>query len=107
MKKQLRISKISIEIPRMGDEIWVHVTIQEVQWNDELTKIMNVVPRSEYIHRTATDTAMNIIPYFDPVLNHQDNISGYGLHMAVEKMGMTWVQEVMGGEFDEAGKLWL
>ena len=107
MKTQLRMSKISIEIPNLGDEIWVHVTVQEVQWNDDQTKVLNVLPRSEYIHRKASVTATELIEVFDPILKQDIAMSGYGLHLAIEQMGMDWVQEDMGGTFDEEGKLWL
>jgi len=107
MKSQIRMSKISIEIPNLGDEIWIHVTTQEVQWDDAKEKVLNVVPRTDYIHKKASATAMNITEVFDPVLQKELIQSGYGLHLSIEKMGMAWVQEYLGGTFDEAGKLWL
>jgi len=107
MKTQVRISKISIELPNLGDEIWIHVTTQEVQWNDEKTKVLNVVPRHDYIHKTAAETAMDLTTVIDPVLQKELTQSGYGLHLSIEQMGMKWVQEDVGGTFDEAGKLWL
>ena len=107
MKSQIRISKISIEMPKLGDEIWIHVTTQEVQWNDEKTEILNVVPRSDYIHKTASGTSMHTTTVIDPILKKEITQSGYGLHLSIEKMGMKWVQEALGGSFDEAGKLWL
>ena len=108
MKTQIRISKISIEIPKLGDEIWIHLTTQEVQWNDEKTEILNVIPRHDYIHKTARATAMDLTTVFDPVLQKEITLSGYGLHKSIEQMGMKWVlEDVENGVMDEEGKIWV
>lgn len=106
MRTQIRIDKITFEVPRIGDEIWVHMELQRVEWHDDRDEIANVIPRAEYVHKTAADMATKIITYTDPVLQHEDNISGYGIHLALEKLAMQCIQENVGGTFDEEGKLW-
>ena len=107
MKTQLRIPKISIEVPRMGDEIWVHLTVQKVEWDDEKINVLNIIPRSNFVHDTASNTAGQVTTIYDPILKKEITFSGYGLHLGLEKMCMALVNEKCGGEFDEAGKLWL
>lgn len=107
MHTQIRIDKITIEVPSIGDEIWVHLEVQEVQWNDDKTEVLNVVPRSQYSHRTAASQAPIIHTITDLVLQKEITISGYGVHKALEDMVMDVVKEDHGGTFDEAGDLWL
>jgi len=107
MPTQLRIPKISIEVPRVGDDIWVHITVQKVEWDNGKANIINVTPRSDFIHDTAANTAQKRSTIFDPILQKEVTFSGYGLHLGIEKMCMELVQDHSGGEFDEDGLLWL
>lgn len=107
MHTQIRIDKITIEVPSIGDEIWVHLEVQEVQWNDDKTQVLNVVPRSQYSHRTAASQAMIIHSIYDMVLQKDVVVSGYGVHKALEDMVMDVVKEDHGGTFDENKNLWL
>jgi hypothetical protein len=104
---QIRIDKITIEVPSIGDEIWVHLEVQQVQWNDDKTKVLNVVPRAEYSHRTAASQAMVMHPIMDIVQQKEIIISGYAVHKGLEQMAMDIVQQDHGGAYDEDGTLWL
>lgn len=106
MLTQIRIDKITIEVPSIGDEIWVHMELQEVQWNDEKTKVLNVVPRSNYVHKKATDIALLMVDLADPVTGLTGKISGAGIHSSLELLAMSCAQEKVGGVFDEEGILW-
>lgn len=107
MHTQIRIDKITIEVPSIGDEIWVHLEVQKVEWDEEKKNIMNVAPRSQYSHRTVASQAMIINSVTDLVLQKEIAISGYGVHKALQNMVMDVIKEDHGGTFDEGGDLWL
>lgn len=107
MHTQIRIDKITIEVPSIGDEIWVHLEVQEVQWNDDKTEVLNVVPRAQYSHRTARSQAMIMHSITDIVQQKEVTISGYAVHKGLEHMAMDIVQQDHGGTYDEGGVLWL
>ncbi|RLD00695.1 MAG: hypothetical protein DRI46_06795 [Chloroflexi bacterium] len=106
MKTQIRISRIIIEIPRLNEEIWIHVVCQEVKWDDEKQKVLSVVPRTHNVHTTAKAMAKSTVPLVDPFAGGE-TISGYGVHLALKGLAIGLMQDKFGGTVNDEYELWL
>ena len=97
MPTKLRAQQIVIDIPREGEEAWIHVVIQEVQ-KDTTGKVLNIIPRHEFLHKSGVEIAQEVYDYADPILGTHGNISGYGLQLAIASAVTKWMQDIEGGE---------
>ena len=93
---KLRSQQIIIETPREGEEAWVHIVVQDVI-KDVDGNVLNIIPRSRQIHKTASEIATEIYPFVDPVLGNEGNISGYGLYNAIAMAVTQWMLIGFGG----------
>ena len=97
MSTKLRSQQIIIETPREDAEAWVHIIVQEVV-KDEDGKVLNIIPRSNQIHKTATEIAFETYLFDDPILGKTgETISGVGLYNAIASCVRLWMIEKFGG----------
>ena len=82
MTEKLRASKITIEIPKVNSEPWVHVTVNKMFLNSN-NEVINNQPRFDYISKPLSNVGMNTYQFTDPVTQADINISGYGLAQAI------------------------
>lgn len=98
MKKKLRAQQIVIDLPREGQEAWVNIVIQEVIRSED-GEVVNIIPRANFIHKTAQDIAYDVVQFNDLVLGRENyNISGYGLYSAIQSAVTKWMMDEFGGE---------
>ena len=82
MTEELRASKITIEIPKVDSDPWVHLTVNKMFYDDNM-ELVNNVPRFKYLSKPMSEIATNTYAFFDPVLQKEVTISGYGIAMAI------------------------
>ncbi len=104
MRTRLRTSKIVIETPKVDSEPWVHITIQQVLENDE-GKIVNIVPRFDYISKPLSEIFLTVTPYLDPVLQKEDEISGGGMVTVLTGIISKWIAESHNGKILPDGSI--
>ena len=105
MRTKLRTQQVVIDMPKEGQDIWMHITLQKVDKDDEGNTV-NVSPRNEQIHKIASKMATDMYTFFDPVQQKDITISGAGIHMAMAEAILNWTAE----EFDgtrEGLEVWL
>ena len=96
MRTKLRTQQVIIDMPKEGQDIWLHITLQQVD-KDEDGNIVNVSPRNQQIHKTVSGTATEIHTIFDPVLQKDITISGAGIHMALADAILNWTVDDFDG----------
>ncbi len=105
MRTKLRTQQVVIDMPKEGQDIWMHITLQKVD-KDEEGNILNVSPRKEQIHRSVSKMATEVYTFFDPVLQKETTISGAGVHMAMAEAILGWTAEEFNG-VREGLEVWL
>lgn len=100
MVKKLRIQRIVIESTVAHEPVWIHVTGQEVHF-DESGEVSQVLPSNHYVHFMLQDQAMTMFDFFDPVLNTVDSNSGAGIGMAVTNACLIALQSKYGGDLEQ------
>lgn len=106
MKTKLRASKISIESPREDSEVWVHVTVQQMIYDDE-SKISNIIPNYDYISKPLSKFMPDNYTYIDPLDGSINNIYGSQVMYIITAVILEWMTNKYGGTLDEGGNLWL
>ena len=96
MRTKLRTQQVIIDMPKEGQDIWMHITLQRVD-KDEDGNIVNVNPRNEQIHKVASKMATDIYTFFDPIQQKEMTISGAGIHMAMAEAILGWTAEDFDG----------
>lgn len=96
MRIRLRTSKVSIETPKIDSEPWVHITVQQVI-EDDNGKILNIIPRYNYISKPLSEIAMDIDTFIDPVLQKENSISGAGMATALTIIISKWINNEHNG----------
>ncbi len=96
MSIKLRTQQIVIDIPRENEDAWIHIMIQEVIKNKN-GKVLNIIPRHEFLHRSGGEVITEIYKYHDPILGEDRDISGYGLQLAIQAAVLKWMHDEEGG----------
>lgn len=105
MIRKLRIQKIVIESTVDGNPVWIHVTGQELQYDDN-GELSSVIPDSYYAHFTLDSAFKTMFDFHDPVIDKDCSNSGGGIADAVTKSALIVLQEKYGGTI-ENGKVCL
>lgn len=108
MKTKLRATKIIIETPAEGLEIWVHVYIEKRVYEDDMTTLISSTGHDKYMHRAVSGFIGDIFKYYDPEVSPsiEKSISGIGLNMAISSAIMNWMLEEFKTE-KIGGYVWL
>lgn len=96
MIKKLRIQRILIESTVENKPVWIHVTGQEVHYDDEGNQT-SVIPSSYYAHFTLASKATEMYSFFDPITKTEESHSGAGIATAVTQSALMVLQEKYGG----------
>ena len=102
----MRIQKITIDSPISDQEIWVHLEIQKITYNDN-GDIVSINPRAEFISRPFSKFVTQMFNFNDPVLQKNISVSGAGLSKSVMSAAITWIIEDTGASVDSEGLIWL
>ncbi len=105
MRTKLRTQQVIIDMPKEGQDIWLHVTLQKVDKDDDGNTV-NVSPRNEQIHKVVSAYQADTFTFFDPVLQKETTISGAGIHMALAEAILGWTAENFNGT-KEGLEVWL
>ena len=95
MTEKLRSSKITIEIPKVDSEPWVHVTVNKMFLDDD-GEMTNNQPRFDYISKPLSSVGTEIYTFMDPVTQQEVTISGYGLASAITSYVKNTIEEKHG-----------
>ena len=105
MRTKLRTQQVIIDMPKEGQDIWLHVTLQKVDKDDEGNTV-NVCPRTEQIHKVVSEYQADTFTFYDPVLGKTNTVSGAGIHMALAEAILGWTAEDFNGT-KEGLEVWL
>jgi len=105
MRKQIRTQQVIIDMPKESDDIWIHLTLNELE-KDADGNIINESPRNKFIHRSINDMITDVYTFYDPVLQKEIQISGIGVHSAIAEALCKWTLEDFGG-VREGVDIWL
>lgn len=105
-RTKLRSQQLIIDMPKEGEEIWVHSILQKVEKDVETGEIINTTPRSGEIHKTVSEYQTTFFTFFDPVLQKEITISGAGIHMALAEAILGWIAEDFNGS-KEGLEVWI
>ncbi len=105
IREQLRFSSIKIESPIKVGEVWVHLEIEKILWEDG--EIKEIIPRWGRVSKQASKFQTDIKTFYDPILQKDTVMSGAGVTLGVLSFVLPWVAEKYGGEINEEGVLWL
>ena len=97
IRTKLRTQQVIIDMPKEGEDIWLHVTLQKVDKDTETGKIINTSPRNNEIHKTVSKYQADLFTFFDPVQQKEITISGAGMHMAFAEAILGWTAEDFNG----------
>ena len=104
MITKLRASKIAIETPKEGSETWVHITVQQVI-KDDNEKVINIIPRYDYISIPLDKFGMGVYSGHDPVTQSDISASGYGIAGLIASVVIGKMEEKYGGTVTAQGDL--
>lgn len=107
MKEQLRISSIKIESPIKVKEVWVHVTIEKVIWDDAKENILEIIPSYGFISKSAPSFALDSYKITDPITAKELDISGAGIGVGITHITVNWLLNKYNAEVDSKGDVWL
>lgn len=98
---KLRAQHIAIDIPTETAEAWVSAVLQKVIKDDEY-KTIQLVDRTDYLHRKFSEFALQMLPFTDPVTQQQITLSGAGLAVAISTFVKTWMLAGIHGTVENA-----
>jgi len=99
MKKQIRTQQVTIDMPKEGQEVFIRAVMQKIDKDDD-GNVVNVSPRQDFIYKAVKDMATEIYTFYDPILQKETSISGYGLNQAIGEALVKWTIEKFGGTRD-------
>ena len=105
MRTKLRTQQVIIDMPKEGQDIWIHITLQKVE-KDEDGNILNVSSRNEQIHKMMSNYQTDMFTFSDPVTQKEQTLSGAGIHMALAEAILGWTAEDFNGT-REGLEVWL
>ena len=105
MKTKVRASKITIEKPTETSEVWVHVVVQQVLYDDN-GNIVNRIPDYDYFSKPLRELLQEYYQYRDPNGNVQ-TIDGLAIMTIIFQVVITWLVKRYNGTIDEEGNVWL
>lgn len=100
MKTKLRASKISIESPKPNSEVWIHLEIEQVIY-DDTGKIINIIPRYDYMSEPIADFLNK------SYTEGEQTITGLEVIGLVTKVILSWMSAKYHIIPDNEGNLWL
>ena len=80
-----------MEIPRLGSEPWIHITVQRLAVVDG--EITDVVDRWGSVHKKLSDVALEHHEFSDPVPRPDNTISVAGMAIAIEHVAKDWIAD--------------
>lgn len=100
MVRKLRIQRIVIESTVEHEPVWIHVTGQEVQYDEDGVQV-SVIPSNHYAHFRLEDKATEMYDFYDPVIKADGYHSGVGVANGVIKSCLLVLQEKYGGTLEQ------
>ena len=92
MRKRYRAQQITIDTPRTGEEVLIRTAIQTVDCDEtNNNKIMNETPTMDFIYKSASKIAFDMIEVTDPVTGKVLSMSVAGLHTAIQQLVSSWI----------------
>ena len=91
-RTRYRASQVIIDAPKTDGEVLINTSVQKLDISDD-GKVVTEYPRTEYIHKIASRITTDTVTIYDPVMGHDITISVAGIHQAVQKNVVTWIQE--------------
>jgi len=104
MITKLRVSKLTLEMPKEDSEVWLHITVQKVI-KDDLGVTTNIIPRFDYISKPLSEVYMDVYKYQDIMLGGVFSISGVGIAQALTSAVLDFMQDKYGGVVTSNGDL--
>ena len=102
--KKIRSQKITIDLPTEEGEVWVRATLQRCIKDDDY-KTIQVVDAVGFVHRSASETAIQMTTFTDPVTGVQHTVSGAGAYILIRDAVMAWILADRGGSLNEHGDI--
>ena len=99
MVRKIRIQRIVIESTVENEPVWIHISGQEIQYDDNGEQL-SVIPANHFAHFTLESEAVTMFPFYDPVTQTQEEHSGAGIAIAVTTSALIALQKKYGGEID-------
>jgi hypothetical protein len=97
---KIRSQQITIDLPTETAEVWVRATLQRCIKDDNY-KTIQTVDRIGFVHRAASEIAMQMTTFVDPVTQQSHTISGAGAYILIRDAVMNWILEDRGGTINE------
>lgn len=99
MVRKLRIQRIVIESTVEKEPVWIHVTGQEIHYDDEGNQL-SVLPNNHYVHFMLDAEATTMFDFYDPVTQSHESHSGAGIGIAVTNACLIALQGKYGGTLE-------
>ena len=103
MKTKIRASKISIESVKPDREVWIHVAVQQVIY-DNNSNIVNIIPNWD---RFSIPLRKILREKYDFSFRKESSVYGYEIISVITNVVVKWLKDRYNVEEDEKGNLWL
>lgn len=102
---KVRSQQIIIDLPTETGEVWVRSALQRCVKDDETYQTVQVVDRIGYVHRAASQIALQMITFVDPVTQQTHTLSGAGAATLIREMVVSWIVQDRGGTINSHGDI--
>lgn len=97
---KIRSQQIVIDLPTETAEVWVRATLQKCVKDTDYQTIQTV-DRIGYIHRAASQIALQMVTFIDPVTQQEHTVSGAGAYTLIRDLVSAWIISDRGGALNE------
>lgn len=98
---KVRSQQIVIDLPTETAEVWVRATLQRCVKDEETYETIQTVDRIGFVHRAASQIAMQMTTFTDPVTGQAHTISGAGAYILIRDLVSAWIIADRGGSLNE------
>jgi hypothetical protein len=93
MRTKHRVSQLIIDTPKPDSDAMFNLSLQKLDLADDDDTIITEYPRTEFIHKLASNVSYEGVTVYDPILRKEVTISIAGIQTAIEYFICDWIVE--------------